>query len=46
MAPKRELVASKAQGKYLVESSQLEARQKALFGIGLFNTMEDYQWYK
>ena len=49
MAPRRELAASRAQGKYLAEpsqSDQSEARQKARYDTALFGSVEDYQRYK
>ena len=49
MAPRKESVASKAQGKRSTELSQpaqMEAHQKVRFDTTLFNSVEDYQRYK
>ena len=43
MAPKREMIASRAQSKH---PAQTEARQKVRFDTTLFMTVEDYQRYK
>ena len=49
MAPRKESVASRAQGKCSADLSQpakMEAHQKARFDTALFSSVEDYHRYK
>ena len=49
MLPKRETIASRAQGKCPTKSSQpdqMEARRKARYDTTLFSCVEEYQRYK